>query len=1725
MKKFVNITDDGNEKAIRKGKRVPDDAVNLAWVTSPGLNPEENMAIVDTSSIYSENSIDALEEKKLMYANQMGVLEDWDGNQLIDDEYPIVSDVFSVDEDYSLVPGSEYTKESILGYVHKSRYFHIDYAALTLGTELLTIKNEAVKIVNNKGEDYVDSKGQPRYRIQLTPASESIPGSDTEALYRVYAYVDTALNEELYLKYNMIELDEDHNVIDQQSDHTEILNPQKYFKHIPEEAEVLDPANRKKKQFSTSPINKKEQVVGKPVQSVDGYKVFVPKKAIEDTREFQLFRWRLGCTFTEQYKVDPIRNPKVIRAGVVVTNNRPNSNCPFVFYNLMKSKYNPTGAVFVNPLKSAAGPNYVPVSETKMRDRSYWQVNFDTITDSQLKQFDILIWSVQVPNYQMTPYLSKILTFVSTHKGTLWFDTNNSGRILGLNAVPGMPVNSSTGESKIQPVPFHDGKFGRGMTMKFDNPDDTLANGERYFGGWNMFDNQGTAELYTISPYRRNWNHGGIGNGYVQRLIPEEEEAYSDNWRTVIEAKDETNSSVYRPLVVRHKVNGKDGNLFYSTIGMPDNINYLYRHTDVKRLYYNNGATVTNDPNYQRYIDSHIVEGQFKFFWNVALLAVSQSPLDSSDEQRYSSTWNVYTDWAASWAIDPSEDVLSQQDIRNNDFYYMQESATESLPLWKRKLSGKSVKQLIDEALSKDPAMARKVQGSTRSYFLECTNPRVEVTPTSELTGTTLPYAWTKEKSPPFNVPAELGAHVVRQDNVIGDYTAGNYIHKSYPAKPYSLQVAAHNITTEQHHVAKTGTWTATADITVVKTVGASSTESILNWAEDGAGDISIGGRPWEVNLNVPETMVTWQDGNYYSSKWGPGNLNWPHWGMNQRLTLGSNGEVVGFLHDALNRLFNSPTGKFGPTDTYFGTKTAAAVRAFQETYGARFVDGIVDAETWFLIGNRIMAIFYGSIIAVPEKYEKYYRMPAQYASKFNISNGSKLDAFMKRSSSVDSPPVIWEMFKIEFDDVYDIHGITLTPHVSGDPRSPLPPNTSQDIMFRSLDVRNGTVQMKDYDSRSGKLTYMPYRPKNGKPFYLPFGPYRGNTVIIGIGQDRPSGFGKSRILGVRDIEVHAKGSKGNGRVEVVNTTTTVTGTFDIPTTGELAINLKHNYTGAGKVVDITWTDITTDHADVDGYILDAKKGIAHLISFYIDNLSSANVVKGMPIPGPSGTSMEYYSMNENKVLNPGRETGFISKADGVKLLCTRDKKPFGIPTLAMGTGPYERQTHFTTLTIRPSGTDPSIKYGFYDVLNKEFIQNKNGQAEISYIEYLRRGPQNLYIGMISNYELSEQKELPPATDAPPVPYRWAMPVYGITFRRGSSIQIEKPSPDLDFFDLWSLPIRTGSFIRKVQIPRRSQQIITGFYSAYQGATLEAHYEIAETDRTAWSTIHGRPFRDIKDENPIVEDDRTIKVKQAPIHAVNAPTQNPGLADPLRPVFTVYKRDGLGDAWEELDLTDIEDYNLSTGTIQLREPLASLDPEFVKVSYTTDRPVYYYKGTQDDPLILNPYLTESYSLLERPIYIGLSPRFVKNVTPGVDVGTVIPESVKTSTLSWTTDISSKLDPSSPDYDPFYVQLGIVYVSPAANLDRLAIVDSRRRGGGLSNTAKLEEVQKAIAESKYYWDVSYGAGLPYQAAGYVIVRLPAGLKDYFTKEEITAIIEKNITVGVQFKIEDLDGGEW
>ena len=252
------------------------------------------MVIVDTSAIIPENVDDY--QSGIYFSNLVGKLEDINGNQLITEEYPAISDEFSVNGDITHV---DLSTEIAFPFVHVSRFFHVDKAGLAPGTVLTDYDSPHIKVVDASGNTYSDSNGDPLFLIKIVPTYQPWPGTingnvvqppNTDTAYRVYAFINTDQVENLYLKYDKVEInDVDGTLVNQSINYKEIVNAQSYFERRPEEAEVADPANSDKKWFATKSTSLKEKLLGLPVHDKEGYEVVVPKKAIPDPRLFQLF--------------------------------------------------------------------------------------------------------------------------------------------------------------------------------------------------------------------------------------------------------------------------------------------------------------------------------------------------------------------------------------------------------------------------------------------------------------------------------------------------------------------------------------------------------------------------------------------------------------------------------------------------------------------------------------------------------------------------------------------------------------------------------------------------------------------------------------------------------------------------------------------------------------------------------------------------------------------------------------------------------------------------------------------------------------------------------------------------------------------------------------------------------------------------------------------------------------------------------------------------------------------------------------------------------------------------------------------------------------------------------------------------------------------------------------------------------------------------------------------
>lgn len=95
----------------------------------------------------------------------------------------------------------------------------------------------------------------------------------------------------------------------------------------------------------------------------------------------------------------------------------------------------------------------------------------------------------------------------------------------------------------------------------------------------------------------------------------------------------------------------------------------------------------------------------------------------------------------------------------------------------------------------------------------------------------------------------------------------------------------------------------------------------------------------------------------------------------------------------------------------------------------------------------------------------------------------------------------------------------------------------------------------------------------------------------------------------------------------------------------------------------------------------------------------------------------------------------------------------------------------------------------------------------------------------------------------------------------------------------------------------------------------------------------------------------------------------------------------------------------------------------------------------------------------------------------------------------------------------------IYVQPAATADSVAVTDTRKRGGGISDNADVQELltNEQKAEAQGLWDIAGWDGKPAMLTGSVVVNVPKSRLDTnggpFTLEQIQKYVTKGIPAGV------------
>jgi hypothetical protein len=352
-------------------------------------------------------------------------------------------------------------------------------------------------------------------------------------------------------------------------------------------------------------------------------------------------------------------------------------------------------------------------------------------------------------------------------------------------------------------------------------------------------------------------------------------------------------------------------------------------------------------------------------------------------------------------------------------------------------------------------------------------------------------------------------------------------------------------------------------------------------------------------------------------------------------------------------------------------------------------------------------------------------------------------------------------------------------------------------------------------------------------------------------------------------------------------------------------------------------------------------------------------------------------------------------------------------------------------------------------------------------------------------------------------------------------------SPNLSKFDVWELPITNGSFTRSFNLSNETPY--NNWKSDYKGQTLLAVYSTVQSNVSAPSRIFGSGYYDVFEEQPVLVTDKIIQVRRTPILAWNHPTSYlQSKVGIVRPEVEIYTRPTVSSEWVRVKDSEIRDANCSNGVIEFKERIVPSDSNLIKVNYVTSNKDYLVRHVNGIPVPLNPVLNKDEIIFNKPLYIYLMPveiyaRSFMTVFPAVY--SPIKDYSFSSSINFTYD-SSIFNPASSNHDPFALPIASIYVTNNPYNSPPTITDIRVRGGGFKEVDSIYPILEEYSSITSHWDVYPPSGKAYPKGGYVIIRIPESVKNHFVnKEEVYEIIRNNLTAGIVFDLQDLDGNTW
>ena len=530
----------------------------------------------------------------------------------------------------------------------------------------------------------------------------------------------------------------------------------------------------------------------------------------------------------------------------------------------------------------------------------------------------------------------------------------------------------------------------------------------------------------------------------------------------------------------------------------------------------------------------------------------------------------------------------------------------------------------------------------------------------------------------------------------------------------------------------------------------------------------------------------------------------------------------------------------------------------------------------------------------------------------------------------------------------------------------------------------------------------------------------------------------------------------------------------------------------------------------------------------------------------PEPVSNYWMLKQDGSLMKNSKNT--ITVLDGLLLLCQPSDsaalvgKPVGVSPAQMSfiqSVNEEINIDYGSLVISNSISDTSgYIYGYYDNSRKEFLG-----SVLTYLEYQNRGPNNIYIGVLatdadgnigSSIDFIGQRT---ATTINPVsiPMKAAYPIYSVMYKNSTKIRVNSVEKKTSKFNQWPLYISSGSFVKDFYIEPSYGWV--SWLQDYKKQTLRATYSTLSMKNIPWSKFLGRPYIDVAEEVPTIISSKKIQLSSTPIASINEPSYND--VGYIKSMVTIKVKDAPEDeVWKIIPTASIKNIDCNTGIIDFKDTIVPSDPSLIAVDYTVVSNGIPLKQVKGNPIPLNPFLNKDIIESDKPLYIYIKPTKIEYRTSN------------TTSYSWElfedynydTPIDFTYDNSifdrydSVNFDPFALPIAVIHVVNNFKSKDITLQDMRIRGGGVKASDStstgvygdlgINKLLKEIKESLSFWDIYPPLQHSYPKGGFIIIRLPKEVINNFENpEEIYSIIERNLTAGVAYKLQDMDGVDW